>query len=44
MKPEEEAEASELYASQKVLNYFMEKENFYRELAMRDYSKSIYGM
>jgi hypothetical protein len=44
MKPEEECEAAELYASQKVTNYFLEKENFYRELAMRDYSKSIYGL
>ena len=44
MKPEEEAEASEIYASEKILEYFLEKENFYRELAMRDYSKAVYGM
>ena len=44
MKPEQEAEAAEIYASQKILNYFMEKEGFYRELAMWDYSKSIYGI
>ena len=44
MKPEEECEASEIYAAQKTVNYFLEKESFYRELSMWDYAKSIYGM
>lgn len=43
-KPEQEADAAELYASQKIENYFLEKENFYSELARWDFSKSIYGM
>ena len=33
MKPEEEADAAEIFASQKIVNYFLEKENFYKDLS-----------
>lgn len=44
MQPEQQADAQELFSSKAITNYFLEKEWFYRQLAMRDHSKSIYGL
>jgi len=44
MKPEQQADAQEVFASKAITNYFLEKEWYYRELSMRDHSKSIYWL
>lgn len=44
IKPDQQADSAELFASKKILDYFLEKENFYTELSYWDYSKAIYGM
>jgi hypothetical protein len=42
MKPEQQADAQEIFASKSITNYFLEKENFYRELSIADYRKGKY--
>jgi len=42
-KPEQQADANDIKSSEAITEYFMEKENWYKELAIRDYSKWKYG-
>ena len=44
MKPEQQADAQEVFAAKAITDYFLEKEWFYRQLSIRDHSKSIYGI
>jgi len=42
-KPEQQADANDIKSSEAITDYFLEKENRYRELSIRDYSKGKYG-
>lgn len=42
-KPEQQADANDIKSSEAITEYFLEKENRYRELSIWDYSKGKYG-
>jgi hypothetical protein len=43
LKPLQQTDIEELMTSKYVLDYYLDKENFYREKQLREYDKAKYG-